>query len=244
MSRADLGVAAVQLSAVPGDVGANARRALAVATEAIGDGAELVVLPELSLTGYDLSLLHEDTMWFQPDDPRLDALRALTAQSGATVVVGAPVVHDARRSLASLVLGPDGSVVVAPKSHLHGAEVDHFAPGAGPVTVDVAGWRVALAVCVDTSFPDHAQRAAAAGADVYAASVLYTRGEERRLDVRLGARALDNGLYTVAANVAGHPLGERSAGGSGAWAPDGSRIAAAAGRDDEIVHARIAPPAL
>ncbi|GAB3274749.1 carbon-nitrogen hydrolase family protein [Kineosporia babensis] len=239
-----LTVAAVQSVPVTGDVVENLARAeylLAQVPE-----ADLVVFPELSLTGYDLDLLKNDPRaWFRPGDERLDPIREAVAARGACVVLGAPVEVKGRRHIASLVLTGIGPDVVAPKTYLHGAENDLVEPGAGPVVLAVADWKIALAVCFDTSVPEHAGAAGTAGAQVYVASVLYTAGEERKMADRMAARARDNGMWSVAANLGGHPVGERSSGGTGVWAPDGTLRAGATGRDEEIVieilHAQTGP---
>ncbi|WP_125774972.1 carbon-nitrogen hydrolase family protein [Antribacter gilvus] len=235
-----LTVAAVQSVPVR-DIRTNVADAALAAREAADAGARLVLFPELSLTGYDLSDLDRPDAWFTPGDLRLEPVRDVAAASGATVVVGAPVEHGGARYIAALAVTGTQPDVVAAKTHLHGAEVGVVVPGRGPVVVEVAGWRVALAVCFDTAFPAHAASARDAGADVYAASVLYTEGEERTLDVRLAARAIDHRLYTVAANLGGHPLGRRSAGGSGVWSPDGASVATARSRDGETVLATLDP---
>ena len=43
---------------------------------------------------------------------------------------------------------------------------------------------------------------AEAGADIYAVSALYTAGEDHRLALHLGARAMDNRMFSVLANLA------------------------------------------
>ncbi|WP_067548404.1 carbon-nitrogen hydrolase family protein [Nocardia crassostreae] len=109
-----------------------------------------------------------------------------------------------------------------------------FEPGGEVGLVEVGGWRVGLAICYDAGVPGHAQEAAAAGAHVYLASSLYTMDEVRRIDLHLGARAMDNRMYAVAANHAGNGPGWESCGGSGVWHPDGRRVVEA-GRDPELV---------
>ncbi len=99
----------------------------------------------------------------------------------------------------------------------------------------MADWSVGLAVCFDTAFAQHAETLRTAGAHAYAASVIFTEGEERELDQRMASRAADNNFWTIAANLGGSPLGRRSAGGSGIWSPQGAVLARAAGRDSEIV---------
>ncbi|MFF1271760.1 nitrilase-related carbon-nitrogen hydrolase, partial [Streptomyces anulatus] len=56
---------------------ANAARAAGLAERARDQGAELIVFPELTLTGYELEALAADPgLWTPADDPRLDPLRS------------------------------------------------------------------------------------------------------------------------------------------------------------------------
>ncbi|WP_285619155.1 carbon-nitrogen hydrolase family protein [Kineosporia sp. NBRC 101677] len=242
--RADLTVAAIQSIPVIGDVEANLEAAETALAQAAEGGARLVLFPELSLTGYDLDRLDDPRLWFAPGDARLDRLRKSARAAGAVVVVGVPVRVGQRRYLASLALSGNGPDVVAPKSHLHGAESDIFDAGHEPVVVQVADWSVGLAVCFDTAFAQHAENLRTAGAHAYAASVIFTEGEERELDQRMASRAADNNFWTIAANLGGSPLGRRSAGGSGIWSPQGAVLARAAGRDSEIVFGTLTEASL
>ena len=234
-------VASAQMNSSVGQVETNLSETLRVIRAASSQGSRLVVFPELSLTGYDLIQLAHDDRWFAPDDQRLDLLRECCAELNITAVVGAPVLMAGRRYLASLAIEPDRTISVAPKNHLHGDEVNHFEPGTGLTILSVDGWRVALAVCVDTAWPSHATIAAENGTDLYAASVLYTDGEQRKLDVRMAARAIDHNMYSLAANTGGYPIGHRSAGNSAIWAPDGTCLARAITADDELVIASLEP---
>jgi predicted amidohydrolase len=219
-----LTVAVAQTISAPGDVTANAKLAAQAVPEAQDAGAQLLIFPELSLVGYDLGLLGDPSVWVTLDDPRLDPLR----RPPLTTVVGAPYrAGDGTPLLAALVFHPDGGVAVHGKRHLHGPERDHFRPGAASDPFWLNGWRVALAICYDAGVPAHAQDAADRGAEVYAASVLYTREEVRRFDLHFAARAMDHRMYAVAANHAGTGPGWESCGGSGVWHPDGRRLAQA-----------------
>lgn len=230
-----LTVATVQYEAVEG-VADNAVQHVRLIEDADAHGARLVLFPELSLTGYRLDLLSLDESWIDPADARLRPLREICRRTGITAVVGAPC-RDADGSprLASLVLHPDGSTERAFKSHLHGHEKELFEPGDGPHVMVLDGWRIALALCFDAAVPEHAGAAAAGGADAYCVSGLYTRGEERRLDLHLGARAMDHRMFTLLANLGGRtPIGE-SCGLSGIWSPDGMPLKRAAGNRTEVV---------
>jgi predicted amidohydrolase len=231
-----LPVAAIQYKPLVGGVAANSAEHVRLIEDADDHGARLVVFPELSLTGYRLDLLNDSDSWLVPDDERLSDVREICRRTGITAVVGAAFREsDGTPRLASLALHPDGSAETAFRAHLHGQEQELFAPGRGVTLMELDGWRIALALCIAASVPAHAAEAAAAGADVYCLSALYTQEEERRLGLHLGARAMDNRMFTLLANLGGRsPLGE-SCGLSGVWGPDGYPLKQAAGTGTEVV---------
>jgi 5-aminopentanamidase len=188
--------------------------------------------------------------WVVPADPRLDPIREICRRTGITAVVGAPFREpDGTPRLASLAIHPNGAEEAAFKTRLHGDEQSLFEAGQAfeaaqrseqgqePLLLDVDGWKIALAICFDAAHPAHSGAAAAAGADVYAVSALYTQDEGHRLGLHLGARAMDNRMYGVLANLGGRtPLGP-SCGLSGFWGPDGLSMQQAGGVGTEVVTA-------
>lgn len=235
---AELTVAAVQSVALPGGVAANVGEHVRLLEDADGHGARLAVFPELSLIGYDLRLLAEESHWLTSPSAQLAELQAACEDMGIAAAVGAAVREpDGTPRLASVLIRPGAAPLIAPKMHLHGPEGELFEPGDRPTVVDIDGWNVALAVCFDVAQPSHAARAAAAGADLYAASAVYVVGEERRLDLHFGARAMDSRFFALLANAGGMSALGPSCGESGIWGPDGHRMAAAAGAGAEVVPA-------
>ncbi|WP_395402771.1 carbon-nitrogen hydrolase family protein [Arthrobacter sp. UC242_113] len=260
---APLTVSAVQYAALAGGIEANVPEHVRLIEDADSHGARLVVFPELSLTGYDLPLLRGGNQfgggdqlrgadqfqgadqfhggggqWVGPADRRLDPVREICRRTGITAVVGAPFRGpDGTPRLASLAVHPNGAEEAGFKTHLHGDEQSLFEAGQEPLLLDVDGWKIALAICFDAAQPAHSGAAAAAGADVYAVSALYTREEGHRLGLHLGARAMDNRMYGVLANLGGRtPLG-LSCGLSGFWGPDGLPMQQAGGTGTEVVTA-------
>ncbi|MET7465068.1 carbon-nitrogen hydrolase family protein [Nonomuraea sp. NPDC005501] len=221
-------VAVAQISPEPGDVRSNARSAAALMTGSAEAGAKLLMFPQLSLVGYDLELFADPSAWVTEDDPRLDVIRQASAECGVTAVVGAAYRRPGNTAwIASLAIRPDGEIQVYGKQHLHGVERDLFQPGDKIQFLDIDGWRVALAICYDAAVPAHAEQAARQGAEIYAVSALYTQEQARRIDVHAAARAMDNRMYSVVANLAGRGPGWESCGGSGTWHPDGTRLSQA-----------------
>ena len=213
-------LAAAQAGARPGDLASNVATAARLVREV---AARVVVLPEAFLTGYDARVFAG--VLPTPDDlagPVLDPLRAAAAAGGTTVVASAALRRPHGRTLASVVVEPDGTTT-APydKQHLDGDEPTWFVPGTGPVLLDVDGHPLALSVCRDGSVPAHAAEAAAAGAVGYLCSAAYFPGGARRMDVTYAARALDHGFPVVVAGLAGPGF----IGCSAVYGPDATPLA-------------------
>ncbi len=217
-----LRVAAAQAESVPGALAANVATAVGLVRTAADRGARVVVLPELFLTGYApeaWSVAHTVT----PEDPRLDPLRSVARERAVVVVAGAAVRRGEDSATLSLVVVGDEGSVTAPydKQHLFDAERKVFTPGRHGATVVVDGWELALAVCYDGCFPEHAIDAAGAGAHAYLCPAAYFVGSEHRRDLYYAARALDNGFYVVLAGLTGRCGGRDFSGGSAIYDPEG-----------------------
>src|SRR2546423_8959121 len=74
-------IALAQVDSVLGDLDANRERARAALSEARGAGADLVVFPELQLSGYALGKTEASTSC------TVDALAPLAAEAGASVLL-------------------------------------------------------------------------------------------------------------------------------------------------------------
>jgi predicted amidohydrolase len=164
-------IAAAQSASVPGDISQNVANHVRFATIAAEHRVQLLVFPELSLTGYELTLARSNAL--RPDSGELKPLRHLSTQAQMTIVAGAPVLTDnGELHVAALALRPDGSVSTYAKVHVHESELGVFTPGPGGATLMVEDATIALAICADASHPQHAAGAAAHGAGVYAAGVM------------------------------------------------------------------------
>lgn len=229
-----LRLAAVQAEAVCGDVPGNARRAAAQTTLAAGEGAKVVVFPELHLCAYDLQTLtylgNRGVICADASgrvvDQRLDPLVEAAADRAVTVLIGAAVRHeDGRRTNSVLAVDPAGTVTVAyNKQHLWHQETDLFSPGVRGAILTIGDWRVGLGVCYDISFPEHGRAASLAGAHAYLCPGAFAAGCEHRAGIYLAARALENTIYAVFANPVGGPKHRPCSGGTAVYGPDGSTI--------------------
>ena len=233
--REPLTIAVAQPACAPLDVAANAATHAAAVREA---GARVVVFPELSLTGYDMS-----APVVEPTDPRLAPIVEACSATGSVALVGAPVAGEAGTShIAILAVDGAGAAIAYRKVWVADEEARRFAPGPGPSVLDVDGWRLGLAVCRDTGIARHLDDTAALGIDAYVAGTLMFDTETGIQDERGRRIAASRGIWVAFASFAG-PTGEgyeRTAGCSAIWGPDGAVVVRAGPAAGEVVRATIA----
>lgn len=232
-------IATAQFTCVPADIPANVRQMAALTDEARVLGAELVVFPELAVTGYELDALSaRRDLWVQADDPRLDAVRA----SGvATVVNCAAATDEEQPAIETLVFGPDGELITTyRKQHLFEHEQDVFIAGQHDGRFELGGLRLALATCFDNHFCELVSRGAADGCQVHLASSLYgTGGGVKELAAVYPGIAKDFDLHVVVANHVGPSGAWTGCGRSALWAAGGDLLAQADADTPMVVTAEV-----
>ncbi|RBQ18653.1 carbon-nitrogen hydrolase family protein [Spongiactinospora rosea] len=219
-------IAVAQPVCAPADVPAN----VAAHAEMIRAArADIVLFPELSLTGYEL-----DAPPISLGGDGLGALALIVeacAATGALALAGAPVEEDGREYIAMLAVDGTAARVAYRKMWPDEAEGRRFTPGPAPAAIEVGGRRLGLAVCRDSGIPRHAADTAALGIDGYLVGALFSPGGAAQRDVRMPEIATEYGVWVAVASYAGatsaYPV---TSGGSGVWAPDG-RLVTQAGPD-------------
>ena len=159
--------------------------------------ADLVVLPELALSGYYFADKQEALKY--SDDPnnseRLDALATVAAKKDMHLVVGfAERVVDKCFNSAALI-GPNGIEHIYRKIHLFNEE--KFIFDAGDIPFTVKGYRIGLIVCFDWAFPEAIRTLAMQGAQVICqpANLVLTYCQQTML-----ARSIENRVFIITCN--------------------------------------------
>lgn len=156
-----------------------------------------------------------------------------------TVVAGAPVFGPAHELLiGALVFRADGSVFIHTKEYLHPGEESVFAAGSGGPVLPIEDAAVALAICADTTHPEHAASAAARGANLYAAGVLITESGYGPDTAQLTAYAREHRMAVLMANHGAATGGWEPAGKSAIWSEAGEIVAAAGGLGEALIVGR------
>ncbi len=232
---AGLRIAAAQSHSIAGDLAANLARHDEFVDAAVEAGAQLLVFPELSLSGYDLPALAATALG--SDDQRLAPLSERAIHHNITIVAGAPLRNPSGLPfIGAIAFHPDGTRTAYRKHFLYPGEEQFVAPGAAiSQVIEVRGVPVALAVCFDTSRQQHPHAAVMAGATLYAAGSVITQPAYANELKLLSGYAKLFSLGILLANHAHETGGHPSAGGSAIWLPDGQLLVSAAGTGECLV---------
>jgi NAD+ synthase len=150
---AEFRITLAQLNPTVGDVSGNAAKARAARQKAEADGADLLVLPELFMTGYPPEDLVLKPAFQAACREAVEALARDTAAGGPAVLIGTPWVEDDKLYNACALLDGGRIAALRFKANLpnYGVfdEKRLFArgPASGPVTVK--GVRVGVPICED-----------------------------------------------------------------------------------------------
>jgi len=203
-----LRILVAQLNLLVGDVDGNRDQVIAAA-HAVRDGqqADLLVFPELTLTGYppeDLLLRPELT-----ERTQAALMRIADETRGIALILGYPkAALGGLFNVAGLV--SDGQVIAEYAKQLLPNysvfdEKRYFQPGSGPGILEFKGIRIALTVCRDIWEEGPTRQAVAAGADllinINASPYHLDKAPEREALVRLRAQA--HGIPIIYANLVG-----------------------------------------
>lgn len=204
-----------------------------------GQALDLVVCPELFVTGYHIEADHRDLE--EPVEGRyFQAVADLAKTHRCAIAYGYPEAAESTFNSAAVV-GVDGVLLANHRKRLASSgsfEEASFANGDAQTLFELAGFRVAMAICYEIEFPETSRAAALAGADLLIAPTALVDAWPVVAECVVPTRAFENGLWIAYANHCGRELSHDYLGGSRIVAPDGS-VAAVAGRNETLLVATI-----
>ena len=201
----EITIALAQMAIALGRPQENQRAAEDLADRAAAQGADLLVLPELWTTGYNLDRAGE---YAAPLDSGHFSLMAALARAHQLYVAGTALeVNPGGKPYNTAALyGPDGRLVGAyRKVHLWAplGEVEHLSPGEAMPAFDLPWGRAAMAICYDLRFPELWRRLADTGAQLVLIPAEWPTQRVEHWQLLLRARAVENQFFVAGCNRAG-----------------------------------------
>ncbi|WP_018504768.1 carbon-nitrogen hydrolase family protein [Parafrankia discariae] len=198
------------------------------AAKAAGEGADLLVTPELSAVGYHLGRARTTDLAEPADGPLRETMSRLAASAGLAVVYGWPEAAGGGVYNAVQLIDAHGEVAAHyRKTHLYGDfDTATFLPGDRPVVqARVGGVTVGLLICYDVEFPEIVRAHALRGTELLAVPTALSRPWELVARTLVAARAFESQLFIAYTNWVG-TAPDGYCGLSRVVGPDGLVIAA------------------
>ena len=231
---------AAQLRLSVGDLSGNRAAARRAIQEAARAGAKLIVLPELTASGYVFTGRAEaEALSEELTGPTVTEWTHLAAVLDM-VIVGGIAERGAAGALynTAVVFDPSGLCASYRKAHLWDLEKEIFIAGDAPAPViETSIGRIAAMVCYDLEFPEWVRPVALGGADILCVPTNWPlaprpEGERPGEVIRAQAAASTNRLYVIAADRCGIERGVMWTGASVIIDPDGFPIAGPISADE------------
>ncbi len=207
-----------------------------------GEGADLILLPEICNVGYFAFSSYRDQSE-SLEGPTISMLREKAAQKSC-FIFGGSIVESTEDGLynTSVLINRKGSIIAQyRKIHLYGHQSEEAKLLKRGTEVQVVKSEIAtfgLSTCYDLRFPELYRKMALMGAEVFlvASAWPFPRLEAWLMLNRV--RALENQVFLISSNCRGFSKGKELVGHSMVVDPWGTPIAT--GGDEEcIVHAKI-----
>lgn len=150
-------ICAVQTRPITGDIESNIERHQKLIDLAVANGADTIIFPELSLTGYEPTLAKALAM--HSDDRRFDDFQKIADTRQITIGVGVPTKNEAGICISLVIFQPHQARQTYAKQYIHPDEEDFFVSGQNSIGLLGDKNNLALAICYELSVPEHAEKA-------------------------------------------------------------------------------------
>jgi len=237
--------------------------------EAAGQGAEIVLTPEVT-NCISASRRHQQAVLAsEADDATLAALRDEARELGIWLLIGSLALKtgdaDGRFANRSFLIGPDGAIAARyDKIHMFDVTVseaetyresDGYRPGAEAIVARTPLAAFGLSICYDVRFAYLYRALAQAGAQVLTVPAAFTRPTgEAHWHTLLRARAIETGSFVLAPAQTGDNAEKRSTYGHSLAVSPWGEVLADGGTEpgvtmvdldlDQVAQARARIPAL
>lgn len=217
-----MNVCVAQTRPVTGDIEKNISHHERLIGLAVDSSAELIVFPELSLTGYEPSLGKQ--LAIDTDDRRLDVFQVMSDEAGVVVGVGAPIQRNGDICISLILFQPRQLRRIYSKKYLHPDEQPFFASGQSFPALQVKETNVAFAICYELSIAQHREDAINNGGEVYVASVAKPESGLKTASETLSDFAAKHQIPVLLSNSVGPCDNFVSCGKSSVWDSTGAMV--------------------
>jgi len=225
---------------------------------AAGQGATYVQTPEMTGMLQRNRAAAKEVLRDESNDIIVKTGSALAAELGIYMHVGSTAIalDDGKMANRGFLFGPDGKILNRyDKIHMFDVDLDNgeswresaaYRPGSEARVLSLPFAEMGFTICYDVRFPQLFRAQAVAGAEVMTVPAAFTKQTgEAHWEILLRARAIENGVFIIAAAQAGlHEDGRETFGHSMIIDPWGKVLAAGGPTGEAVILAEIDPAAV
>jgi len=234
-------VALAQISCKQGDKAENIREIEKNVAKSKKQGAELVIFPELSLTGYILRDQVYELAETIPG-PSITLLEKMAKKANVHIVVGMPELSEKTQATiynTAVLIGPSGFIGKYRKMYLptHSVfeEKRYFRPGYQTAMFDTELGKIGLIICYDVFFPEVSRLTRLKGAQLIVCISAAPAVRRVFFETLTAARAIEDTVFLAYVNLVGIEDGLQFWGGSRLIGPNGKIIVKAKYDEEDLV---------
>jgi predicted amidohydrolase len=187
-----------------GDLTANVNNICTLLTEASRNHSELVLFPELSLSGYVTNQQTLEETAISDNDDSIMKIKQACNKDNIDAVISFPELAEENFYITSLYIDHNGEVLAKyRKTHLFADEQKLFTKGEDYPVFNTQFGKLGMMICYDLEFPEVARLLKLQGAEMILISTANMQPYEHHQDVYLMSRALENEVPVAIANQVG-----------------------------------------
>ena len=234
-------IALAQIACKRADKKENLKKIENFVEKAKNQSADLIVFPELSLTGYVVRDQIYELAETIPG-PSTQVIEKIAEKTQTYIVFGMPELSEKTQATiynTAVLVGPKGYIGKYRKMYLptHSVfeEKRYFRPGYQAVAFDTEIGKIGLIICYDIFFPEVSRLTRLKGAQLIVCISASPAVRKTFFEILTAARAIENTAFLAYVNLVGIENGLQFWGGSRLIAPNGKVLAKAKYDEEDLV---------
>jgi len=216
-------IATAQIKVTVGDINGNLKKHLELIDLAIEQKVDLIVFPEMSLTGYCRE--EGKQLIINQSSNELLVFQQEAQEHNLIIVIGAPIQIKGHLYIGTYILMPNGEIEIYTKQFLHAGEEDYYASSfAYNPTLKLKGETISFAICADIDNEQHPLNAKKKNCSLYIASIFFSKKGITKGHKMLADYANTHSMKILMSNYAGQVWGMEAGGKSAFWDKNGALI--------------------
>ena len=211
-----------QTLSLKGEVEKNIRHHLQVIEWAVAFKADLIIFPELSITGYEPELAKE--LAVSVNDEIFNPFQEIANKNKVVIGVGMPTIANDGINISMLIFQPQQDRLIYSKRLLHEDELPYFTSGTNQPFLTIQGIKIGIGICYETLQREHFINAIENEANIYIASVAKPDRGVTKAYLHFPSIAREFNIPILMSNCVGYCDNFMSNGKSSVWNKKGDLL--------------------